>query len=286
MSDEGWTNMTRNVQFDFSFESDFDDFDPLQDSTEDAAEDAAETFGESVPTATNTATRPDNGQTPLAAPEKKPAEERTANLLASMAPHRKTLLGILSFCAEAQPVASVNELVEKLKEHNYSVYSAADLCSLLEKAGALERMTADGKDAEDTETEPRTVVVDGVEYLEPAKAPETFWVATDAGKAAVEADKPLDRLRELLESDGTYKVIYKRILNLCAKEGGVTTNEINAAVDDDPIAQKPRYYAPRFVDKLEKCDALAWEGAWTITEVGERALEILADVEDSAEKEA
>ncbi len=288
MSDEGWTNMTRNVQFDFSFESDLDDFDPLQDSAEDAREDADEVFGEAIPTVANATASPNDGQAPLApsAPEEKPAEERTADLIKSMGSQRKTLLGILSFCAEAQPVSEVNALVEKLKEHNYSVYSAADLCTLLETAGALERVTADGADAESAETEPRVVVVDGVEYLEAACAPQTFWLTTDAGKAAVEADKPLDRLHDLLESDGAYRVIYQRILNLCSAEGGVTTKEINAAVDDDPLVQKPRYYAPRFVDKLEKCDALVWEGTWKITEVGKRALEILADVEDSAEKEA
>ena len=279
--------MTRTVQFDFSFESDIDEFDPLQ-STAEGEEDADEALGEAIPAAANTAAYPKEGLPPQnkAVAEEKPADERTAELIKSMGSQRKTLLDILSFCAEAQPVSEVNELVEKLKEHNYSVFSAANLCALLEKAGALERVTADGADAEKAETEPSVVVIDGVEYLETADAPEMFWLTTDAGKAAIEADKPLDRLHDLLESDGAYKTIYKRILNLCSVPGGATTKTMNDAVDGDPLVQKPRYYAPRFIDKLEKCDALAWEGAWVTTEVGKRALEILADAEDPAEKEA
>ena len=39
-------------------------------------------------------------------------------------------------------------------------------------------------------------------------------------------------------------------------------------------------YAPHFVDKLEKCDALEWRKAWFTTEIGKQGLEMLADVVD------
>ena len=44
--------------------------------------------------------------------------------------------------------------------------------------------------------------------------------------------------------------------------------------------QKPRFYAPHFVDRLEKCDALAWKKAWCITDIGRAGLDMLADVVD------
>ncbi len=275
--------MTRNVEFDFSFESDLDEFDPLQDDAEDTEED--DDFGESLPASANTAAQTEESPAVEQAPEK-PAEERTAELLKSMNSQRKTLMGILSFCLERQTVADVNEKIEELKKYNYSVYSAANLCSLLERAGAIERITAEGQDAEDIETEPRIVVVDGVEYLEAADAPETYWETTDAGKAALDADKPLERLHELLDTDGAYGVIYKRVLTMCAQEGGATTKSLGDAIDKDPMVQKPRYYATRFVDRLEKCDALEWRGAWYTTEIGNTALELLADVEDTFVLEA
>ena len=49
-------------------------------------------------------------------------------------------------------------------------------------------------------------------------------------------------------------------------EDGKTVKEINAQVDDDPLVQKPRLYAPHFIDKLEKCDALEWADSWKTTE--------------------
>lgn len=263
-----------STNFNLSLDAELDEFDPLEDSEPETEDDAG---GEYLAPA---------GLTPEAiaaaqpAHDDRPAEERMSDLLTSMAPRRKVLLGILSFCHEPQPVAEVNAYVDELQQNNYSVYTAANLCSLLERAGGLERVTADGGPADDIEQEPQVVVVDGVEYLEASEPVELFWVATDAGRGAVEADKPLERLRNLLDEDATYLPIYKRILTLCSAEGGAKTPAINDAVDHDPLVQKPRFYAPHFIDKLEKCDALVWEKTWVATEVGRAGLEMLADVVD------
>lgn len=268
-----------STKFNLSPSDELDEFDPLADGADD--EDAADGLAAAPGSAEGALAHASDDGRPAPANER-PAEERTADLLASMAPRRKVLLSILAHCFEPRPVAQVNALVDELQQNNFSVYSAANLCALLEKAGALERVTADGQPADDVESEPRVVVVDGVEYLEAGDPVEVCWLATDAGRAAVEADKPLERLRDLLDHDAAYLPIYKRILALCAAEGGAKTPDINAAVDNDPLVQKPRFYAPHFVDKLEKCDALAWQKAWVVTEVGRAGLEMLADVVDKS----
>lgn len=268
-----------STKFNLSPSDELDEFDPLADGADD--EDAADGLAAAPGSAEGALAHASDDGRPAPADER-PAEERTADLLASMAPRRKVLLSILAHCFEPRPVAQVNALVDELQQNNFSVYSAANLCALLEKAGALERVTADGQPADDVESEPRVVVVDGVEYLEAGDPVEMCWLATDAGRAAVEADKPLERLRDLLDHDAAYLPIYKRILALCAAEGGAKTPDINAAVDNDPLVQKPRFYAPHFVDKLEKCDALAWQKAWVVTEVGRAGLEMLADVIDES----
>ena len=268
-----------STKFNLSPSDELDEFDPLADGADDEDADAADGLAAAPGSAEGAlAHASDNGR-PAPANER-PAEERTADLLATMAPRRTVLLSIMAHCCEPRPVAQVNALVDELQQNNFSVYSAANLCALLEKAGALERVTADGQPADDVESEPRVVVVDGVEYLEAGDPVEVCWLATDAGRAAVEADKPLERLRDLLDHDAAYLPIYKRILALCAAEGGAKTPDINAAVDNDLLVQKPRFYAPHFVDKLEKCDALAWQKAWVVTEVGRAGLEMLADVVD------
>lgn len=270
-----------STKFNLSLSDELDEFDPLADGADDEDADAADGLAAAPGSAEGALAHASDDGRPAPADER-PAEERTADLLASMAPRRKVLLSILAHCFEPRPVAQVNALVDELQQNNFSVYSAANLCALLEKAGALERVTADGQPADDVESEPRVVVVDGVEYLEAGDPVEVCWLATDAGRAAVETDKPLERLRDLLDRDAAYLPIYKRILVLCAAEDGAKTPDINAAVDNDPLVQKPRFYAPHFVDKLEKCDALAWQKAWVVTEVGRAGLEMLADVVDES----
>lgn len=277
MSDEGRNMTHESTEYNLSLELEYAEFDPLEDLEPEAGteEDQTSAFPTAVAAAENT-------PAPIAptAIDTRTAEERTADLLQAMAPRRTVLLNVLSFCQEPQPVAQVNQLVDKLQENNASVYTAANLCSLLEKSGALDRITADGSPADSIESEPRVVVVDGVEYLEAGQPIETFWRTTDAGAAAVEADKPLERLRELLDSDAAYRPIYKRVLSLCAAENGATTKSLGEAVDNDPLVQKPRFYVAHFIDRLEKCDALAWHASWVTTDIGRTGLEMLAGIDD------
>ncbi|MFR2588413.1 MAG: hypothetical protein ACLS9I_11000 [Adlercreutzia equolifaciens] len=206
-------------------------------------------------------------------------EERIADLFKSMAPRRKTLLGMIAFCAEPQTTDALDAEVERLQTDNFSVYSPASLANLLERAGALTRVTADGEPYPEGDPEPELVEVDGVSYYEAAEAPAVCWLATAEGAAYAEADKPLDRLTELLHEDAKYATIYDRILGLVAAEGGAPMPTINDAVDDDELLKSPRLYAPHFIDKLERCDAVEWKDkAWRITEVGRAGAHLVADL--------
>lgn len=259
----------------FSLDEFDDEFDPLEDVEEDLED--SEGASDLPPTSTAPTQQPADPAADTRTPE-----ERTADLLKAMAPRRKVLLGILAFCEEPQLVDDVNAKVDELQAHNFSVYTAADLCSLLERAGALEHVTDEGGSLEDAEEqEPEVVEVDGVEYLEVKKSAPTRWATTAAGMAAVEADRPLDRLNALFAEDETYLPIYKRVLSLCDADGGCTIKALGDAVDKDPLVQKPRLYVAHFVDKLEKCDAVEWVDSWVTTEVGKTGLEILKDVEDA-----
>lgn len=264
-------NTYQKLDTDFSLD---DEFDPLEDLSSDEDED--QEFSGYVGT----------GELDEVIEKKiddRPAQVRIEELITRMAPRRKVLLKTIAFCHEQQVIAAVNDFIDELQANNASVYSAATLCSLLEEAGALERVTAEGEAANDLDVEPEIVVVDGVEYLESKDPIELFWVATPEGTEIVEADKPLERLSDLFEADALYKPIYKRILTLCDQEDGATTPLINENVDHDPLVQEPRLYAPHFIDKLEKCDALTWKKKWVATEIGKAGLELLVDVEDSLE---
>ena len=112
----------------FSLDEFDEEFDPLEDVEDDLEEgDASD-----LPPASST---PESQAAPA---DGRSAEERTADLLKAMAPRRKVLLGILAFCEEPQLVDDVNAKVDELQAHNFSVYTAADLTALLERAGALD----------------------------------------------------------------------------------------------------------------------------------------------------
>lgn len=263
--------MSKNLDFDGLFEPELDFFDPNANmqaadagqaaSSDAAAEgDAAQAPGASLA----------HGQAPKH--DERPAAERIASLLESMRGQRKVFLQTLAFCDEPKSIDDVNACVAQAQQAAPSVYSPANICSFLEQAGALQRQTADGTPAAEIDLAPKESEVDGVEYLEPVPAPQTFWVRTEAGAEALAADDPAQRLADVIAQEERYAPIYEKIIELCCGEEGASIAELGDAVDDDPLLAEPRYYVQRFVNKLEECDALEWDGAWFATETAESFL--------------
>ena len=110
--------------FDLSFDSELDEFDPLEDTGADDDENEGGDY-----TAISSATDAPAQQLEAESDNRTPAE-RIDDLFKSMAPRRKVLLGILSFVQELQTAEAVNAHVDKLQQDNFSVYTAANLCNL------------------------------------------------------------------------------------------------------------------------------------------------------------
>lgn len=249
---------------------DFVGFDPLDafndDSEEVEDEDAVVHVG-----------KPSNDE-PNTTIDNRSAEERIADLFSSMVPYRKTLLGMLAFCATPQTTEDLDAEVTSLQANNFSVYSAAALTNLLEHAGALVRVTAEGEPYPEEDPEPTLVEVDGTSYYEISDMPVVHWVTTEEGAAHLAADEPLNRLTSLLNDDARYASIYNTLLAMCAVEVGATITALSEAVDSDPLLENPRLYAPHFIDKLAKCDALEWrDKAWRLTDIGCAAQTLVAE---------
>lgn len=213
----------------------------------------------------------------------RPAIDRTRELFSYMHPHRMTLLGILKATREPKKSTDMEGIVESLPNTKFTVYSAINLCTMLEKAGALERVTEDGTPYSDAKPEPEIVVVDGEEYYKPTDAVEVYWLCTDAGKTMIEEDDPVERMRSVLEHEHELAGIYKQVL-LIARDGA-TMSTFSEKVDANPLISKPRrFFVQHFVESLERCEAVTWaKREWQITEVGEQILaDLLSDV-DAAE---
>lgn len=194
-----------------------------------------------------------------------------AKLMDRMKVRRDVLVGILEYCREPHTVTDVDARVEELQAHNASVYDAASLCEMLEKAGGLEHVQGAGETPSE-DCQPQVELVDGVEYLRPAKQPSPTLRTTEVGAGLLDSLNPKAELERLLGEDADYLDIYLRVLDLCADEGGATTPALSAAVDKDPLVQSPRLFAQHFTERLEKAGAVRWDGRWRITELGQAYL--------------
>lgn len=200
---------------------------------------------------------------------KAPHEMSFDELMTKMHTQRPIFFKMLALCREPQQAASVDAVIDEMQLSNSSVYSAASLCVILERAGALERTFEDGSPYIEEEAEPRVVVEDGVEYYVPTEPAKVFWKTTELGLETLAENHPLARLEEMTAAEERYLPIYCRVLELAARDGGVATDELSDELDDHELLQKPRYYAARFIDHLEKCEAISWSGqGWKATEVG------------------
>ncbi len=278
-----------NELFDLSLEEDVDSYDPLADVREDGELDDAPAESGVITVDPKEFLSSDQLAREAEAMQTAPVQERIALLFDHMRPFRKTLKNILAATVSPIPNAELVDKIASWQMDNRSVYSSSNLCMMLVRAGALRRLTSDGQDYESVEknAEPERVVIDGVEYLKPATMPVLYWAASPEGVAVVNADAPSDRLRRLFEDESVYRKIYRIVLEEAMKEYGATQKVLGKLINGDPLVQKPRMYAMRFVDRLDEAGAVEWRnGAWHATATGLGGLSILVELSDPAVFEA
>ena len=162
----------------------------------------------------------------------RPASERIADLFSAMAPRRRTLLGMI---AVPQTTDALDAEVDRLQADKPPR-------SLANAAGALARVTADGEPPRGRSSE-----VDGVSTTRP-EAPEAAWNTPPTSPSTAWTD--------LLSEDAKYATIYElrpyrpgeRRLDADHQRGRGQRR----------AAELLSLYAPHFIDKLEKCDAVEW----------------------------
>ena len=207
------------------------------------------------------------------------AELRIAALFDQMPTLHAMLYDILS--ASATPIASdeLLSLVDELKSHHHCIYDASTLLNLLERASAIQKTDAEGVPLSDIEQEPLQVEIDGELYWEVAPAPDVYWLNTEDGQAKLDAYKPIELIQACVDEDPRYEEIYRTVLELCDREGGVTLAEVGDVIDDEPVLQNPKRFATFFIDKLERAGAVRWNGRWVIAQPGADYLVMLTEKE-------
>lgn len=264
-----------------------DDFDPLEDAGVPDDDDEVVDYDYQAPI-------PDADKSVVPEPVELPASERIEHLLKGIPGQTFRILALVDLCRD-EPLP-VSELAEEL-EHDYpqggSVYDAGRLVQLLERAGAIECVNPDVREAQvdlEEEESEGAVPVDGdqvaVEDLavdagdletvpvdaELTAEPELF-AATAAGLEAVDAHAGTAPIVAVITEEDVYLPIYERIFRMVDVDGGCAVADLNKAVDSDPLLQEPRRYCTYFLGRLERCGAARWNGTWKLTENGKTSFD-------------
>ncbi len=216
----------------------------------------------------------------------RPAIERTRELFAYMYPHRIMLLQTLEAATDITSNEEMEQKIDEIRAHKFSVYSPVNICTMLEVAGALERVTADGDPYVEHEAKPDIVIEDGEEFYVPTNPEPVYWHISAAGEQMLE-DRDLDtKLKEQLSADEKYLGIYKRVMRMANAQDGTTMKELSAAVDGDPLISKPNriHFVQHYVETLERCEAISWNGStWKLTDFGKKYFESeFADIQETS----
>lgn len=103
-------------------------------------------------------------------------------------------------------------------------------------------------------------------------------VATEQGRRLCEEHKPANALHALFEERPQYADVFSAALWACANEGGCSRADLEAQIgampqlQSDPETGRRRVYPQYFIDELESVGAIAWDGAWRVTEAGRAAV--------------
>lgn len=204
------------------------------------------------------------------------------DLIKAMPAQRVYLMKFLRAAADTPTMDDIKGIYNDWFEYSPTVFSAYDMCVLLEEAGAIERVTADGAPYDMSTAEPVMVTDEatGAVYYQANEPADLHWKLTDAGQTILDDDDPVGRAQACFDADEALQPLFKRLLTLCQAEEGAELEALNDALNYDDLAWEPRVYAPYFIDCMEKADAIEWTGTWKLTDTGTQVLALLEAVED------
>ncbi len=286
-----------------------DDFDPLADAGLEL-----ETEGEYAGGIEYQVPIPDADKSVVPEAVELPASERIEKLIAGIPGQKFRILSAIKVCDTPKTLEVAAEELEEEYPQGTSVYDAVRIVELLHGAGALVCVDEEGNEidlnavseeksevalannaetiaavdehkgsevGEDARVDSISLDELDVEYDEVEKEAPVFYVATEAGKTAVEDMWSTSAAFKVIRDEAQYLPIWKKILQLCCAEGGVTKKEVADAVDAHPLLQEPRRWCQYFLEKLKNVNALEFTTGWKITDIGKQLLadEVFANVE-------
>ena len=190
-------------------------------------------------------------------------------------PLREVLYKLLAYCARQRDLREAEAFVAGQDEcvHSHVEQTPHTLIRMLVDAGGLALIPLDAAGAPLDAASLAGLSADEADDLVCLRA----LLATKAGRAATALLDPARRLRARLAEHPHRSETYRALLSFCAQSPR-SLPQIEQFFKDTPglaldrvtsyHTLSPDYY----VDRLEKCGAIVWRGAWCATQAGVEAL--------------
>ena len=205
-----------------------------------------------------------------------PCEIKAANILKKLDDNpglRPATTEILARCEQKrqEEVALLEDVHEALAaKGELPVQPLSAVVALLVREGALvEQLEVDGKPYEGT-------IEDAfLDETIPENAQTLIYESTtEAGSLVLAQDAPIRRAENLFDLKPEHAQAFKRTLQLCSAEGGLSTADLGEALDAEGFLQRdaqtniPRFYPSMFANFLKDAGCIEWRHGWVTTDLG------------------
>ncbi len=186
------------------------------------------------------------------------------------AAHREIFLHILSMLREPAEEEALREHVHALPEMAIAMRTPREYLEILKRVGALDcdeaEIVPDFEALADVESASENDALIPNASEREAPAANRVWRITEAGRAVSETLAADRRLAQLLDDGPEYRASYRAILHACARPR--TRVEIDSILQSRPELSNPGVNTAFYLDRLEQCGGLIWDGGWKSTEAG------------------
>lgn len=168
----------------------------------------------------------------------------------------------LETCCNRMPYRQAEDCLNSQLVMDTSLQNAHALIAIMLQAGAIRSIPVD---------EPQPLQNEQLQDQPTDYLLET----TEAGKDALAQFEPLQRFRDLIESEpAIYAQAYRRILDCC--QCGSKLSDIEQMLKGNEALVNPKLVYPQyFVSKLETIGGLVWDDSWNTTAAGTRMLAVV-----------
>ena len=196
------------------------------------------------------------------------AVERVKNALHRRGSFTEIMRKALEFCGRERSFSEVEAEIATYPEFRYVECSQAAILDILVQVGALEKKSLDKGGNVIPAAHLRALSEDDWDDLVASFALAT----TEAGRKAIAAMKPAERLGALFAEAPERNEVYVRVMTFCRTPRSF--EEVSALLEADaPMASRNPYtdlplYPSAYLGHLEEAGGLVWDEGWRITEDG------------------